>query len=298
MTHSPKQPGFGALTLTALTEIITGGSGNSGTPSVGRYRSAYYLTQFFLGLNIAFEVANRSRVPAVQELLTTTNAGPGGHQTLIRIIEAVADPRDFIEEPSKLSGVIDYMNKRLIFDGYELRKVGQFWKVVSTETNTVAASALRAKAAALDLNSVHADFDRALTQADTDPAGAITAACSTVESVCKCILDEMGKEYPTKQTIKPLFAEVAKHINLSPGRQDLPREWEQDIRSILTGLGAVVDGIGALRTHAGDAHGKGKAPIPVDARIARLSIHAASTISLFFIETWQRTSAKTKVLAK
>jgi hypothetical protein len=29
--------------------------------------------------------------------------------------------------------------------------------------------------------------------------------------------------------------------------------------------------------------------VAVAARIARLAIHAASTISLFYIETWQRT---------
>ena len=84
------------------------------------------------------------------------------------------------------------------------------------------------------------------------------------------------------------MTEVAKHLHLSPGRADLPREWEQDIRGVLGGLFTVGGGIGALRTHAGDAHGKGKRPVAVDARIARLAIHAASTISLFYIETWQR----------
>jgi len=47
-----------------------------------------------------------------------------------------------------------------------------------------------------------------------------------------------------------------------------------------------------LRTHAGDAHGKGKNAVSADARIARLAIHAASTVSLFYIETWQRMTPK------
>jgi len=187
---------------------------------------------------------------------------------------------------------VDYMNKRLLFDGLELRKIGQVFKVVAFATNTVAAAALKEKAKALDLDSVQNDFERALREADSDPADAITAACSTVESVCKCILDEMGKPYPAKKDIKGLVGEVAKHLNLLPGRDDLPKEWEQDIRTILSGLFNVISGIGSLRTHAGDAHGKGKNPVPVDARIARLAIHAATTVSLFYIETWQRATAR------
>jgi hypothetical protein len=184
------------------------------------------------------------------------------------------------------------MNKRLSFDGYVVRKIGSAYKVVVLATNTVAAAALAEKVQSLDLASVHADFDRASSEAESDPEDAITSACSTVESVCKCILDELDKPYPANKDIKGLVGEVAKHLNLSPGRDDFPKEWEQDIRQILSGLFSVVGGIGALRTHAGDAHGRGKKHIPIDARIARLAIHAASTVSLFYIETWQRVSGK------
>lgn len=55
---------------------------------------------------------------------------------------------------------------------------------------------------------------------------------------------------------------------------------------ILGGLGAVVDGIGALRTHAGSAHGRGRRAYRVEARHARLAVHAAHTLVVFGIETW------------
>jgi len=63
---------------------------------------------------------------------------------------------------------------------------------------------------------------------------------------------------------------------------------EGDVRQILSGLATVIAGIGALRTHGGDAHGRERGYGRIDARIARLSIHAASTAALFLIETWQR----------
>lgn len=283
---------FSTQTITALAEVVTGGSPSDSSPSIGHYRSGPKLERFFGGLNVELRIGNASRVPTVLDVLQRESKQPDGQATIIQIIEAAVDPRDYLNDGDKLTAVVDYMNKRLRFDGFELRQIGQVFKVTALATNTVAAVALREKAEALDLRSVHDDFDRALTEADSDPADAITAACSTVESVCKCILDEMDKPYPTNKDIRGLVGEVAKHLKLSPGRDDLPKEWEQDIRTILSGLFSVIGGIGSLRTHAGDAHGKGKNPVPADARIARLAIHAASTVSLFYIETWQRAHAK------
>ncbi len=292
MRPTPAPSRFSTQTITALAEVVTGGSASDSSPSIGHYRSGPKLERFFGGLNVELRIGNASRVPTVLDVLQRENKQPDGQATIIQIIEAAVDPRDYLDDDDKLTAVVDYMNQRLRFDGFELRQIGQLFKVTALATNTVAALALREKAEALDLRSVQDDFERALTEADSDPAGAITAACSTVESVCKCILDEMGKPYPTNKDIRGLVGEVAKHLKLSPGRDDLPKEWEQDIRTILSGLFNVIGGIGSLRTHAGDAHGKGKNPVPADARIARLAIHAASTVSLFYIETWQRAAAK------
>ncbi|MFZ2980673.1 MAG: abortive infection family protein [Sphingobium sp.] len=44
-------------------------------------------------------------------------------------------------------------------------------------------------------------------------------------------------------------------------------------------------GIGALRTHGGDAHGREKGARRIDARIAHLALNAASSLALFLIET-------------
>ena len=49
-----------------------------------------------------------------------------------------------------------------------------------------------------------------------------------------------------------------------------------------------VQGVGALRTHAGDAHGRERGFRRIDPRIARLSIYSASAVILFLIETWEK----------
>ena len=273
-------------TITALTDVVTGGPGGSTELPIGLYRSGPELERFFGALDLELHVG--SRVPSVRDLLLQVNNHGNGPAKIVEVIEAAADPRDFLDEPERLGAVVEYLNKRLKFDGYQLQLVGNLHRVVSVATNAVASAALQEAVDDLNLDSVRRDFDQALNQADSTPEGAITAACSTVESVCKCLLDEMNLPYPSKQDIKGLVAEVGKHLNLSPGRKDLPPEIEQDIRQILGGLVSVTGGIGALRTHAGDAHGRGKVRVAVDGRTARLAIHAASTVSLFFIETWQK----------
>ena len=281
---------FSIQTLTALTDVVTGGSHGSPGPSIGRYRSGPELQRFFGHLDL--EIHIDSRVPSVRDLLAEVNQQPSGHAKIIEVIEAVADPRDFLDKRDKLEAVVEHLNRRLQYDDCQLREIGGRHKVVSVGTNVIAAAALKKAVEKLDLESVERDFEQALTQAESNPEGAITAACSTVESVCKCLLDEMELSYPVKQDIRGLVTEVGKHLNLSPARKDLPAEYEQDIRQILGGLSSVTGGIGALRTHAGDAHGRGKLRVAADARIARLAIHSASTVSLFFIETWQRRNKK------
>jgi Abortive infection C-terminus len=81
---------------------------------------------------------------------------------------------------------------------------------------------------------------------------------------------------------------VRKPLALSPDRSDLDALIADDVRKILGGLATVVEGIGALRTHGGDAHGRERGYVRIDERIAKLAIHSASTIALFLIETWER----------
>lgn len=129
---------------------------------------------------------------------------------------------------------------------------------------------------------------RALPNLQDDPEDAVIAACSLIEAVCRSILIELGLPLPPRKDIDGLMRAVQEPLDLSPGRSDLPVEVEGDIRQILSGLTSVAKGIGALRTHGGDAHGREKGFRRIDPRIARLAINAASSLALFLIETWER----------
>lgn len=274
---------FSVQTLTALVEVVTGGAGNSPKEPIGIYRSGTTLDMF---LGVAGIKLNRSRLSSRVQIVRNAvlHANEENPEAIIKLIEQVADPREYLDCPEKTEVVVGYLNVCLRIDGYELRPFKGKYKLFALGNASALTDTLAGVAKELDFDSVSADFERAITQAEQDPEDAITAACASLESVCKCILDELGVPYPPKQDIAGLAQAVEEQLNLSPGRTDI----EPDIKRILGGLVNVSRGIGALRTHCGDAHGRGKKTSRVDARIARLAIHSASTVALFFIETWQR----------
>lgn len=116
----------------------------------------------------------------------------------------------------------------------------------------------------------------------------MTAACATLEAVCRSILVELGLPLPAKKDVSALVRAVQEPLGLSPGRQDLPDLIVGDIRKVLSGLTTTSEGIGALRTHGGAAHGRERGHRRIDPRIARLAIHGSSTVALFLIKMWER----------
>ncbi len=61
---------------------------------------------------------------------------------------------------------------------------------------------------------------------------------------------------------------------------------DDDMMRVLSGLASVVDGVGALRTHVSTAHGRGRSSYELRPRHARLAVHAAHTLAIFVLETW------------
>ncbi|CAN7780979.1 abortive infection family protein [Cupriavidus necator] len=134
-----------------------------------------------------------------------------------------------------------------------------------------------------DFAAVDHEFERALSNVESEPREAVSAASNIIESFCKVYIVDNGLEMPTKQDLKPIWSTVRKHLGFDPSVVV-----DQDLQTILTGLLSVVEGIGALRTHASSAHGAGKTSYRLEPRHARLAIHAAHTLVLFALETWDK----------
>lgn len=134
-----------------------------------------------------------------------------------------------------------------------------------------------------DAEHVHLSWQRALERRKEDPEGAITSARTLLESVCKTILDEAGKEYPDNTDLPKLYSLTAELLNLAPKQHS-----EKVFKQILGGCQTVVEGLGAIRNKLGDAHGQGKRPVKPALRHAELAVNLAGTMATFLIRTWEQ----------
>lgn len=134
-----------------------------------------------------------------------------------------------------------------------------------------------------DLVSIDLEFNRALSNVQSNPREAVSAASNILESLCKVYIVEEGLEPPAKQDLKPVWTLVRKHLGFDPSTVE-----DQDLQQILSGLISITEGIGALRTHASSAHGAGKKSYKLEPRHARLAIHSAHTVALFILESWRK----------
>jgi hypothetical protein len=131
------------------------------------------------------------------------------------------------------------------------------------------------------LNKCQVDFDRAFSAIPTDPSSAIGSASSTLESICKAILDAFNQPYPTKESLGPLVNSVFELMDLSPESHADP-----DIKRVLGGLLNAGVGLGVMRTKYSSFHGKGSGQRNLATRHARLAVNCLSAVGLFLIETY------------
>lgn len=128
------------------------------------------------------------------------------------------------------------------------------------------------------------DFERALAYVETDAEQALGSASSTLESICKGVLDECGVAYPSDESLKPLVKAVFEQLELSPDGYADP-----DIIRVLGGLVNTAVGIGVLRTRYSGFHGKGgkQKRKQLTDRHARLAVNACATVGVFIVETYR-----------
>lgn len=125
-------------------------------------------------------------------------------------------------------------------------------------------------------------WQKALDRRSFDPEGAITAARTLLESVCKHILDEKAVTYDDKTDLPKLYSMVANELDLGPNQHT-----EKVFKQILGSCQSVVEGLGSLRNKLSDAHGKGKAGIKPALHHAEMAVNLAGTMATFLIATWE-----------
>lgn len=133
-----------------------------------------------------------------------------------------------------------------------------------------------------DAPAVQSFWAKALDRRTMDPDGAVTAASTLLEEVCKHIIEDSGGEWEKKWNVPKLYAEAAKVLKLAPSQHH-----EEIFKTILGNCQSIVQSIGSLRNKAGDAHAGGRSRVPFKPRHAALTVNLAGCMALFLIETWQ-----------
>jgi hypothetical protein len=133
---------------------------------------------------------------------------------------------------------------------------------------------------AFDPDIVHAAWQKALDRRTSDPEGAITAARTLLESVCKHVLERTDIQYADDSDLPKLWAAAAESLNLAPHQHQ-----EKLFKAILGNCQSVVNSLGALRNKIGDAHGTGRRPIKPWARHAELAVNLAGAMAAILVAT-------------
>jgi hypothetical protein len=211
---------------------------------------------------------------------------------LFQFLEDVLHPirRDQDEQER----IVTKLNPILRRDGYFLAQVGRvsghlvYGVRESTATGIQPADELISQALiSFDESGVHHAWKKALDRRAADPEGAITAAKTLLETVCKHIIDEAGETYGGNDDLPKLYSIAAKCLNLAPSQHS-----EKIFKSILGNCQSIVGNLTGLRNKLGDSHGQGKSHVKPKGRHAELAVNLAGSMAMFLVSTWNSRHSK------
>jgi hypothetical protein len=261
--------------IDSLVEIVTGSS------QLSRYRRGIDLVRLFnaYGSNDVYgpELPNRA---AYTE---TKIRGMSGTPALAQLLCEVLHPREFLDLDIDQQPAIDYLNRRLKFDGYEITTDGDGVPRVRSRHGSAVGfvdplPGTSEEAQRFLDEQIHKCDDK-LREGDWD--GAVTNARSMLETVLcgiERVLDTDAPDYDGD--LGKLYKRVQKLLALEPSRPDL----EAPLKQVLSGLSSVVAGIAGVSNKMGDRHVRTYAP---KRRHAVLVVDSAKTLASFLVNTYR-----------
>ena len=248
------------------------------------YKTGPQLVDFFVnyGANDRYEEGFPTRWRYTEEKIREYN----GTKVLKEIIENSLDPRDFMESHLSLNDAIDALNPLLEFDGFELRKIGQFYRVTDSKGIIVEPETVKG----IDHDFIQEQLRKCNDKIEqNDFNGAITNARSLAEAVMIEIIEEHeGNEIKNDGKIDNLYKQVKKILNLTIDPKTIP----QTILQILSGLDSIVGGLAGLSNNSGDRHAN---KFNTKKHHARLAVNATMTLVDFLLESKQYQTKKNAV---
>jgi len=208
----------------------------------------------------------------------------------LAILGKILEP--YIEGINASEGSATYKNQemlrgKLLENGLRYSRGG---KLQTIKAHTTATTTLDSMLRNRDFPAVSEEFARAMARLDTEPREATSAAANILEAVCKeYIVQHPHLSMPSKKDLSPVFDVVRRDLGFDPSAFE-----DDDLKTILGGLIAIVHGIASFRTHASSAHAQGtsKHKYRLTPRHARLAVAASHAVVAFILETWEAREAR------
>jgi hypothetical protein len=237
-------------------------------------KSGPQLVDFFVeyGADDIYEQGFPSRWRYAEDKIRVFNDKP----TLKKIIEDSVDPRDFIESDINLNESIQKINEYLKYDGYEIKRVGDFNKIAGSKGFLVEPETV----SGLSHDFIREQIEKCHRKIDEgDFSGAITNSRSLAEAVMIEIIEEHeGKEIKNDGKIENLYRQVKKILNMTIDPSVLP----PTIIQILSGLDSISTGLAGLSNNSGDRHAN---KFKTKKHHARLAVNATMTFVDFLLDS-------------
>jgi hypothetical protein len=276
------KPKVAKRTISALQRIITGNSIESLGKPLAPYRTGPALVAFFNGLGgsdtYSFQGGFPSRWSYAESRLDEMNST----ERLAEAFEAAVDPATYLDADFKAEEAVEYLNKYLAFDGFELLLAGKKYRLrpLGEPLIAVEIQLQPEQHASHEFIAEQIDkCDRKLREEDYD--GAITNARSVVEAVLSDVESRLDPAPPPYDgDMARLYKRVQKVLNLDPERPDI----SDSLRQLLRGLVNIIGGLAPLRNKMGDAHVRSYKP---GRHHAKLAVNAAKTLLDFVYDSFE-----------
>jgi len=274
-----------ARTIAAIGRIVTGDEGLS------PYRSGPQLVRLFndYGFNDTYGGGFPSRWQYAENRLRGLNGTPA----LAALLCEVLDPREFMDTEFDLDEAVEYVNKRLKYDGFEIVIHNGKAKVHDLQGASVECKHPfegSEEDGHLFIDEQLAKAKQKIQEGDFD--GAITNARSLLEAVLIALERELVADPPQYDGDLPkLFRRVQKLMHLDPARPNL----DGPLKQVLSGLNSIVSGLSGLSNRMGDRHARSHRPAR---RHAVLVVNAANTLANFLFDAYRHQSARGGTVAR
>lgn len=240
------------------------------------YKKGHELVDFFVefGANDVYGEGFPSRWQYTEDKVREFN----NTTTLKSIIENSVDPRDLMGLGTDIPEIIKSINDYLKFDGYELKKVGEFYKIHDAKGIVVEPETVQG----LSHEFIKEQIEKCQNKIDQgDFNGAITNARSLVEAVMIEIIEtHTGEEVKNDGKLENLYKQVKKILNLTIDPKILP----PTIIQILSGLDSITGGLAGLSNNSGDRHAN---KFKTMKHHAKLAVNASMTLVDFLLDSME-----------